>query len=195
MEWLGELDLLLAMLHANHLQQCQLQAQIQVAGKDPSGRRKHLSCSVTLLVQQGQVQTCQILHAGKVLFEGEEALKRSRHAGTCSWKVAAQLEEISPLAFPSHSRQVRDGSEPGERKSQPDWLLGPPPRQISQLSPKQLARLPRKHRQVYLLVDGQRSVSQISSLLQCDDIGHVLSLLTELENWHLITFAGEGRRR
>jgi hypothetical protein len=177
------LDMLLVTLQA-HRQTCELLADIPAgtlsAPGSPGGRGKlQIACRAELAVQEGQVHACLLRdrESGRVLLQGKAALDLLRACEALSWNVREPLLSGAP-----------PGSVKGDDE-RPVWSQGTarPARSISVLRGEELARLPRKHRQVLLLVNGERGMEELCRILHCEP-AHLTAILNDLAARHLITF-------
>ena len=135
---------------------------------------------VVLVLGQGHVQTCTIRsHAGLQLVQGGEALKALEQLGNLEWQV--QGFRGSGDAGQRADSSGQDPAWPQEHSS--DQHI--PRRRAATLSPTQQQTLSRRHRQVFALVDGARSVADIAALLHLST-DEVARLLGELHHDQLL---------
>ena len=169
-----KLNMLLTVLQANR-QTCQIEASVSpgtLAGalenrKVSRGRDKS-SCSIELTLISGQVATAIIRDPfGQTLVLGEAALIACRQCGELSWivrPVSFQNQDI-----PSMKKLATDPRvEAIERQPAPTtWSQRTPPRLMHLLTQEEVGVLPRKHRQVLLLIDGKRGIDELCRVLNC----------------------------
>ncbi len=120
-----------------------------------------------LLLGQGHIQRCTIrARDGLLLAQGGEALKALEQLGNLAWQVQ-ELNGSGENWVATDSKEQEHGQSPGQHI---------PRRRVTMLSPEQQQTLSRRHRQVFALVDGARSVASIAALLHLstDEITHLL---------------------
>ena len=117
---------------------------------------------------------------GQTLLSGQEAFRAISAAGKLNWIFDAVLEQELPGG--QQSKQEFPGQaaptshlNPGFRQTSPSLPVPQWPVKFSQRSlvPQRLIALgyadingwPRRHRQVYVLIDGVRSVEKIAAML------------------------------
>jgi hypothetical protein len=135
-----------------------------------------------LLVREGQLQSCLIRdqRSSQTLFAGQMALELLQLCGVLSWYVQPELEAVLPLS-PSPTVVNKPDDGPGEEAY-------PPPRQAVHLTQQQIASLPRKHRQVFQLVNGRKGIEELCFLLHCTR-EQLLDILTDLAAKQLISWS------
>ncbi|MBO0778524.1 MAG: hypothetical protein J2P37_06805 [Ktedonobacteraceae bacterium] len=181
------LQTLLELLQARK-QTCALRSEatsLQHAG-DLSRQGK---VTVLLLIERGQLHTCQMCdhQSGKVLLTGSHVLARCRQWGTLTWQVwpVAALATV-PLPRAHRPEEGLHGACSPAGAVWGRWSDRPPPRWVHRPSQEQLASLSHRQRQVLISVDGRRSLSDLSQLLQCAP-EQLITLLDELEARGLLT--------
>ena len=193
MNWSGEqsymlkLAMLLFVLQS-HQQTYEAWAEIPI-GSIPvtmekiSRGRIHTLCRVELSIVQGKVSTCLIrdIQSTQVLFQGRDAIERTAQCGELAWTVRPSQPPLPHQFEPDHTLSTQQRHD--ER-----WFLSNPPFPIRQLERSQIESLPRKHRQVLLLVNGERGIGELSHMLRCPP-DQLIPLLNDLESWNLITIS------
>ncbi|MBO0783129.1 MAG: hypothetical protein J2P37_30305 [Ktedonobacteraceae bacterium] len=181
------LEMLLELLQT-HQQTCELHAEASQFLED-GGQPRQVKVTMLLLVERGQLRTCQICdrQSGEVLLTGSQALARCRQWGTLAWQVwpAAALATV-PLPRANRPEEGLHGAFSPTAVAWGHWRDRPPPRWVHRPSQEQLAMLPHRQRQVLISVNGQRSFTDLSQLLQCAP-EQLTTLLDELEARGLIT--------
>jgi hypothetical protein len=181
-----KLDMLLVTLQA-HRQTCELFAVVPAGTLPaPGGRRERaklqVPCLVELSVREGQVYTCLLRghESGRVIAQGGAALDLLRSCEALSWSVREPQTSTAPpgpvASLDGHlSWSQRAGTKPR------------PARSAFGLTGGQLASLPRKHRQVLLLLNGERGMEELCRILHCEP-AQLTAILDDLAARHLITF-------
>jgi hypothetical protein len=190
------LDLLLMVLKANR-QTCQIRAEVNLSlaalpsatenGTASRGRDKSI-CVIELSIRQGQVVSTSIRdRQGRVLAQGEPALTVSQRCGELSWVVqpAQPQQQAVRTTLPSIPEQ-HAGSTDGWLV-QGLWSGRSPPRRIRHLTQAEVEALPRKQRQVLLLIDGKRGAHELCRILHCTP-DQLAAMLDELIARRLILF-------
>lgn len=146
-----------------------LTAALPVGSRRPSQARQ-----VVLILGQGRVLSCTI-HAGdgRLLAQGGSALKILERLAPLPWQI---------LPAPSQDAARYSPTRPEHAQTMPP--LGPC-RRLACLAPPQWQALSHRHRQVFALADGTRSVASIATLLHLP-IEVVLRLLDDLRRDQLI---------
>lgn len=188
-----KLEMLLKVLNANR-QTCQIRAEVPLGtllaatgnGK-ASRRREKLVCVIELSLQYGHVASATVHdNIGQRLAAGDQALLAGRQCGDLSWIVRpshAQHQELSP-AQPSLA-----GS--GDRPSAPNvWFGRSPPRLTHSPKQEEIDTLSRKSRQVLLLIDGKRGISEICRIFDCTS-HQLMPVFDELITKEFIFFPNE----
>jgi len=148
-----------------------------------------------LYLAEGHVAACQVLSLvdGRRLLSDEEALRWLTGWGQreLAWslevftqhKTAPRPAPADPLPPPRHVAPAQRVSQPADlptparygspphHVAQPEGLLqlarqNTPPQRIVQAEQSVISSWPRKHRQVFALVDGKRSVKHIATILK-----------------------------
>lgn len=137
-------------------------------------------CIADLVMVHGTLHTCTISTVeGHPLLQREAALQMLERIGTLEWTMRAPSLPPPPQlqrAHPSESQQAPS-----------DWKVVP------ELTPETLIALPRRHRQVLLLVEN-RTPEEIARLLQRSQ-PDVEQVLEELRQHHLIYSSSFERSR
>lgn len=137
-------------------------------------------CFVVIELLRGEVIACHVKDSkGQTLLSEQNAFEAVSAAGKLNWVFDTVPEyELS-------GRQPRGRPLPGSVQTSPlttGPLQTPPalpvaprtgnlpyrarvPRRLLQLSQAEVSAWPRKHRQVYVLIDGMRSVEKIAAML------------------------------
>jgi hypothetical protein len=169
-----KLEMLLKVLNANR-QTCQIRAEVALGtllvatgnGKADRGREK-LVCVIEVSLQHGHVVSATIHDSiGRRLAVGDQALLSVRQCGDLSWIVRpthAPHQELSSAQPFTQSFLA----ESGERRSAPDvWFGRSPPCLTHRPRQEEIDTLSRKSRQVLLLIDGKRGISEICRIFDC----------------------------
>ena len=168
------LDLLLQVLH-HHQQTYQIQAMIPAETLALKlNVTRGTQCQVSLVAARGAILSCRILdqHA-QVLLDGEAAFACVQFCEQIIWSVqVAGGPAIPDLSLPPLS-------------SQDSWASRPPARLERSLSTVSWGGLSRKQRLVLVLLDGKRSVRDLSTLLNLPS-EHIEEVLQELARLGLI---------
>ena len=190
-----KLDILLTILQANR-QTGKIQAQVSPAilatalkqGKSGRGRG-NVPCTIELTLVNGQVTTAFIQDRnGQMLAQREEALDVSRKCGELSWVVRSAYPQVQSLS-PTKNFAVDPAMEGIERSPAPARRSASAPPQLTRLLTQQeMERLPRRYRQVILLIDGKRGVGDLSRMLNCPP-DQLVYILNELAANRLILFS------
>ncbi len=141
-------------------QNATLQTEIQSV---PAGRGRFY---VHLSIFEGKVASCSIKDGdGQVLLANNNALQWLQRLGTLHWTLTLQQTSTpTPVQTKPSLPQV-----PAPRVFVP--------RRIAPIAHEQMSTWPRKHRTIFVLIDGKKSVEQLASLLslQVKDVEQVLS--------------------
>jgi hypothetical protein len=116
----------------------------------------------------GQVATAIIRDQfGQTLALGEAALIACRQCGDLSWIVrplSFQSQEVPSVKTLTTDPRI----EAVEKSSAPiAWSQRTPPRLTHLPTQQEVEGLPRKHRQVLLLIDGKRGIDELCRVLSC----------------------------
>lgn len=186
-----------------------LQAQLPIGVLGQSGGY----ASIEML--QGNMISCTIFNAqGQVLLRGQEALNTLSNLGSMQWVVNQEYIHTNPNlpairqntsgtlhAIPrsftgpqpmlqqntSGNLQAVNGSF-----TRPQPVIHPAarfvPRRITTINSEILNRFPRRQKRVLLLVDGERNVAKIASMLNPQENGQqeIFTILRELEDMCVI---------
>jgi hypothetical protein len=131
---------------------------------------------VALLLGQGHIQRCTIrTRDGLLLAQDGEALKTLEQLGNLEWQVQ-ELSGSGENWPPTDSKEQKQEQRTGQHL---------PRRRVAALSLVQQQALSRRHRQVFALVNGARSVASIATLLHLSP-EEVTRLLGELHQNQLL---------
>ena len=131
-------------------------------------------CHVSITVIQGKVVSCTIQsQEGRLLVEGESALRSLRGMGQLEWSWSTT--SLKSVVAPPAQQNSGEGSS----------LI---PRRIVPLEVVDRNVLPRRHWQVLLLIDGTRTAARIASILSptAPALQEVLSILQDLQRLGII---------
>lgn len=135
-------------------------------------------CRVEISLVGGKVVLCAVQdREGKVVVGGESALRELQRMGQLDWAwvAANQTDTSAPLS---------------QRK--PPSVSSLIPRRLVSIEMIDRNRLPRKHWQVLLLVDGSRTVAHIATLLTGSPLSpllqEVIDILNDLQKQGIIVF-------
>ncbi|QBD76112.1 hypothetical protein EPA93_08855 [Ktedonosporobacter rubrisoli] len=185
------LDMVLLVLRANR-QTCQVRAEVSLAqlatamGKRKAERGKeHVMGLIELRLQDGQVATAFVYDpAGQTLAAGESALGVARRCGVLSW-IVRPLPSTDKLPAPLPPGEPREGRKEEQSFSSQRPPAFPPRR--TNLAYNGIDTLPRKHRQVLLLIDGKRGMDELCRILNCTP-DQLNAICEDLRAWQLIKF-------
>jgi hypothetical protein len=176
---------MLLLILQSHQQTCHLQAEvpagIMATATNRLGKGKiQTLCQAELTIVQGQVQSCLIRdqRERQVMLQGQIAFDLLQLCGVLSWSVQAEPQASSQLPI------IEEGPDDGQTEKSQSSL----PRQTTLLEQRQITMLPRKHRQVLNLVNGQRGINELCRLLHCTR-DQLMEILADLAADHLITLA------
>lgn len=135
-------------------------------------------CLAVIELLNGEVVTCHVKDTrGQTLFQDREAYEAVASAGKLNWVFNILAEEELPGRQGSSTRSLIG---PFSRTTGPiqmsPVLPGPPeqtriarleriPRHRVRLTYREVNAWPRRHRQVYILIDGVRNVEKIAAML------------------------------
>lgn len=141
-------------------------------------------CFVVIELLRGEMVSCQVKDAkGQTLLSGQEATKAVGAVGKLSWMFDAYTDQETPGSQPAApARSALRNTDPLRNtgplppfQTQPGLPVpqGFPnsarytyvPRRLLELNAADMHAWPRRHRQVYVLVDGTRSIGQIAAML------------------------------
>lgn len=153
---------------------------VSISAQLPSGALSlKEQCQVKIELVEGKIMSCRIENNnGQVRISGDDALQALYRLGTINWKLQEQIETPKRLT-----------------EASPTSLLDPSaiiPQRLARVEQITLNRLSRKHRRVFVLIDGERSVAKIASMLSVTlpNTKEVMVILRELEAMRLITLRG-----
>src|SRR5579875_734247 len=147
-------------------------------------------CRVSLDVSQGQVVSC-VIHdqQERVLLEGPKALACVRSCEQVVWTVQL-LPSASGLSVAEGGAHGLPASVTSPASPMP-WSARPPPMLVQTLDARLLEAVSRRQRRLLLLINGQRSSTELGMMLGMPT-EHVERTLRELEALGLITSAAPG---
>ncbi len=150
----------------------------------PFHTRRGEAFIVEVMVTEGQVHSCQIRdQLGAIRLEGSKALDAVRSREQLVWMV-----QQAPLPAPVVPGPFEGTSSAMFALPPPmglPWLARTAPVKLRD-SPEVLAKLTRRQRQAWLLIDGHRTINEIAPLLGAP-LEELDQELTELERLGLIT--------
>ena len=124
---------------------------------------------------EGKVSSCLIRdRSGNTLLANSDALDWLQRLGTLNWTLT--LQQSGPAA-PAQNSPLLSPSVP--RPSIPI------PRRIAHVTQEQMSQWSRKHRAVFVLVDGRKSVEQIAGLLSLP-VKEVEKVLRDLQSTRFV---------
>jgi hypothetical protein len=158
-------------------------------------------CFVFVELRRGEIVVCYVKDAkGQTLLSGQEAFRAVAAVGKLNWVFDEQIEQEGPrLPDPYRQSGERLPTNTGVLRTPPavpipQWSANsvqrsPIPRRLFELNPADMYAWPRRHRQVYVLIDGTRSVEQIASMLS-QPPQLVETVLREIQSTGAITLEG-----
>ena len=141
---------------------------------------------VRILLMQGKMASCTVRNEeGKLLIEGEAALKALLKIGQLGWSWSADR---------SATRFLQPSQLPGSINGLVPDRMQLVPRRLVAVNMIDRATLPRKGWQVLIVIDGSRTVAQIAALLlrsaSAADIQELFAVLNDLERRGIIVLMG-----
>lgn len=138
------------------------------------------SVSVSLVIEHGVAQTCQLMQKQKVILDGEQAYQAILALSVIEW-------EWQPLPTPQRplSPVQRSPSPPADARSRKNADF--PQQTVSARDRTILQQLSRQHRKVSSLCDGTRSLNKIATMLLVSP-QDLIPYIRDLENWRLVQF-------
>ncbi len=122
---------------------------------------------------EGKVSSCFIKdHSGQILLANNNALDWLQRQGTLNWTLTLQQP-----ATPAQNAPLLQPSVPR--------IFIPIPRRLAQVTQEQISLWPRKHRAVFVLVDGRKNTEQIAGLLSLP-VKEVEKVLRDLQSTRFI---------
>lgn len=137
-------------------------------------------CFVVIELQRGEMAVCHIKDArGQTLLSGQEAFRAVAGAGKLNWVFDEHTGHELPGELPEPGPQGGFGEPVSTKRGllQVPPAAPPPlwsadsarhsliPRRLLEFNPAALSGWPHRHRQVYILIDGTRSIGQIAAML------------------------------
>jgi hypothetical protein len=141
-------------------------------------------CFVVIELQRGEMVSCQVKDAkGQTLLSGREAEQAVGAVGKLNWIFDAYADQETPGSQPVvPARSAPRNTDPLRNTGPLPSFQTPPglpvpqgftnpaqyayvPRRLLELNSVDMQAWPRRHRQVYVLVDGTRSIGQIAAML------------------------------
>ncbi|HEY4382850.1 MAG TPA: hypothetical protein VGN34_00030, partial [Ktedonobacteraceae bacterium] len=117
--------------------------------------------------------------------QGEAALIACRQCDGLSWIVrpmSPQNQDVPAVKKLATGPRI----EAVEKRSTPmAWSQHAPPRWTHPLTQEEVEVLPRKHRQVLLLIDGKRGIGELCRVLNCTS-DQLITIMNELVARNLI---------
>ncbi len=138
--------------------------------------------SVVIEIEHGVVRNCQVMQRRVVVATGQSAIQvlMTLQPGEWHWSSASVPPGQSSALQPS---SVERTTQPLSYKPAPTAI----PRQTSLAQdPKILNRLSRQHRRVLALIDGNRTPSQMASILAMST-AELSRHISDLEQWGLVS--------
>ncbi len=172
----------------------------------PTSLLKKANCRAELEMVEGKITYCQIIDAeGSVLMVQDQAMKLLYRAGQLDWFVSVRTSPspqmfITPRETPPPVSNIQN--TPASRFDSGGFRLpiteslGNPqgyqqtiriPRHVYILQQEQTQGWSRKHRSVYSLIDGFRSVDKIQSMLRMP-FQDLEEILRDFQFSNLITY-------
>lgn len=160
-----------------------------------SGVREH--CQVSIQILRGAIHSCVIRTAsGKVVAEGEKAVQLIWGV-TLEWDLL--LLQSNSKSFPSQPNFTPPVTPPATPyptprqflpiTSQPTEPITPViPVRVMPSDPGNITQLSRAHRKVFSLIDGQRSIDKIASLLSVAERAELADIMNTLHSIGVIEF-------
>ncbi len=154
----------------------------------PSGLpRLKQPCQVVIELVEGEVSSAFVKNTkGQTLLMNVEALQAVATLGKLSWVFNQSSTSPAPSALPAASAPQKHPSQ--FSSTQPQMLAiprSPVPRRRLYISPEELNRWPLRHRQVFVLIDGERNREKIAAILNLP-IPLVAGVLQELQSLGII---------
>ncbi len=150
------------------LQEFQQDATLQTEIQSVPGAKGRFH--VHLSLSEGKVASCFIKDSkGQIVLIGDNALQWLQRLGTLNWTLTLQQANT-----PTSAQNAPSLPEP----SAPRIFI---PRRIAQIAQEQMSRWPRKHRTVFVMIDGRKSVEHIAGLLSLP-IKEVEGVLYDLQS-------------
>lgn len=117
----------------------------------------HERGSAQVVLVRGKVVSCQLMNnSGVIVLAGKDALQFLAKQGALKWTFAP-TETSQPAAPPSEQ-----AVHPISPAYEPDMAV---PHRLVEVAAPQLKAWPRAHRAFYILVDGERNIARIASML------------------------------
>jgi hypothetical protein len=161
-------------------------------------------CQIVIELVGGEVASAFVKNTkGQTLLVNDEALQAVAAVGKLTWvfdqlpsspsappPFAASVTPVPPVipALPApRTPQTRPLQDPFTQPQMLAFPRSPIPRRLMYLSQEEIARWPVRHRQVFVLIDGQRNREKIAAVLGLP-IPLVSGVLQELQSLGIIEF-------
>jgi len=128
---------------------------------------------VQIFVLEGKITSCFIKdRSGHILLTGNDALDWLQRLGTLNWTLTLQRP-----ADPAQNSPILQPSVPR--------TFIPIPRRTVHVTQEQISLWPRKHRAIFVLVDGRKNTEHIATLLSLP-VKEVEKVLRDLQSTRFI---------
>jgi hypothetical protein len=170
--------------------------ELRAKVKQVDAIKGEFQASVVLL--QGKVVSCQILHEGKPVRMGESAFSILVNKGVLQWEYipvspvsSGPLSSVNTPIPPSLTERSQDSPLPqsSENSIPPGFF----PIQQTRVSVNDRARWSHPYRSVYLLSTGEKTVKEIARLLSLTP-AHITSIMQELVKSGVISLQPNPKR-
>jgi hypothetical protein len=149
-------------------------------------------CHAWVELAEGKMVSCHIKNrVGRNLLTGSKALSILKSLGTLDWslevvpRITQKLPSVRvpPITQTLPAMRVPSISQPLPAVQVPPITVSPPvPRRIAQIEQKELNLWPRTHRRVFALIDGNRNVNEIATMLSLSrGVEGVMTVLRDLK--------------
>lgn len=154
----------------------------------PKGKVLKEPSHIEMLIDRGKLQSCE-LRSDQRTLRGEEALRVIAQLGLIPWifePARANTSRLLPHSGPltTHPLMATDMQRYAPLQNPFHTRI---PRKVGQLSPADLARLPRPYFQVYANIDGRHTLAEIAALLRTTP-ERIEGIVRDLQTWQLIVF-------
>jgi hypothetical protein len=185
-----KLDMLLAVLGANR-QTCELWAKVTATALGAARKVKGISgnstaSTIELSIIKGRIRSCVIIEQrGRVQFKGQAALEICSLCGELSWIVRPDQPQSVALVQYSPKRDQH------KQELQLQTLNAPASFRVMRyldFTPDQLNTLPRKDRQVWMILgNGPHEVGELCQLLHLS-YEQLIPILNKLAALHIVRY-------